>query len=127
MSSDLERDAGLPSPWFETLVRLRRSDPGGMRMNEMATDVAFAPSSFSRLVDRMEADGLVQRSPDPAHRRATLLRLTARGEKRIDQAVEVHEPIARARLVDLLSDEELEVLESVTRKIRDANRPGARR
>ena len=91
-------------------------------MNEMAAQVSFPPSSFSRLVDRMETDGLVERSPDPINRRATLLRLTAQGEERIAEAIAVHEPSARARFTNVLSEQELDVLESITRKLRDANR-----
>jgi DNA-binding MarR family transcriptional regulator len=120
--ADVECQTGLPGTWFETLVRLQRSDSAGVRMNQMAAQVSFPPSSFSRLVDRMETDGLVERSPDPVNRRATLLRLTAQGEERIAEAIAVHEPSARARFANLLSEQELDVLESITRKLRDANR-----
>ena len=70
----------------------------------------------------METDGLVERSPDPVNRRATLLRLTAQGKERIAEAIAVHEPSARARFANVLSEQELDVLESITRKLRDANR-----
>jgi len=75
-----------------------------------------------RLVDRMETDGLVERSADPINRRATRLRLTAQGEERIAEAIAVHQPSARARFANVLSEQELDVLESITRKLRDANR-----
>lgn len=119
--ADVERQTGLPVPWFETLAGLQRSDSRGVRMNEMAAQVSFPPSSFSRLIDRIETDGLVERTPDPSNRRATLLRLTPQGKKRISQAVQIHEPAAKARFADLLSDQELDALEAITRKIRDKN------
>ncbi len=39
--ADVERQAGLPGTWFETLVRLQRSDSAGVRMNQMAAQVSF--------------------------------------------------------------------------------------
>ena len=125
VAADVQNRTGLPGPWFETLVRLRRSPASGVRMNEMAAQVSFAPSSFSRLVDNMEAEGLVERTPDPTNRRATLLRLATSGEQRVSDAIRVHEPSARRHFADLLSDDELDVLETITRKIRDANQPGS--
>jgi len=125
IAADVERQTGLPGHWFETLVRLKRSEPASVRMNDMAAQVSFPPSSFSRLVDRMEDDGLVERTPDPTNRRATLLRLTTKGKTRISEAIAVHEPVAKARFADLLSEEELDVLETISRKIRDTNRANA--
>ena len=81
IADDLERETGLPGTWFETLVRLHRTPGQATRMNEMAAQVSFPPSSFSRLIDRMEAERLVERVPDPTNRRATLIRATAVGEK----------------------------------------------
>ena len=123
LAADIEAETGLSQPWFETLVRLARSDPSGVRMNCMAAQVSFAASSFSRLVDRMEEAGLVERGADPTHRRATLVRLTSLGRRRADEAMKAHEPSARARFAAYLTVRELDALEAITRKIRDANQP----
>jgi DNA-binding MarR family transcriptional regulator len=129
ISDDLERETGLPGTWFETLVRLHRTGHA-TRMNEMAAAVAFPPSSFSRLIDRMESEGLVERVPDPANRRATLVRATAAGEARLAEALAVHERSAKAHFADCLSENEIDALESITRRLRDGNaagRPGPSR
>lgn len=123
ITQDVERETGMPGPWFATLVRLWRTNPHGVRMSDMAARVYLPPSSFSRLVDRIEAEGLVERVADPTHRRATLLRLTPAGHQRVTEAIAAYEPAARARLADHLSEAELDALERITRKIRDANRP----
>jgi DNA-binding MarR family transcriptional regulator len=124
IAHDLECETGLPGTWFETLVRLHRTPGHATRMNEMATQVSFPPSSFSRLIDRMEAECLVERVPDPTNRRATLLQATATGEDRLVEALAVHERSAQARLADRLSGSELDALGKITRKIRDANSVG---
>lgn len=121
IESDIELATGLPGPWFETLLRLQRSDPQGVRVSDMASQVSFAPSSFSRLLDRIEAEGLVTRVIDPTNRRATLIQLTPRGQTRVVAAMKVHEPSAQQRVVKVLDDDELDALETITRKLRDAN------
>ena len=124
IADDLERRTGLPGTWFETLVRLHRTPGHCTRMNEMAAQVSFPPSSFSRLIDRMEAECLVERIPDPTNRRATLIRATATGEARLVEALAVHEQIAQACFADCLSGREMDALEAITRKLRDANTSG---
>jgi excisionase family DNA binding protein len=72
----------------------------------------------------MEEEGLVERHPDPAHRRATLLHVTPAGQHRFAEAWTILEPSQQARLGALLDDDELDILEKITRKVRDANRAG---
>ncbi len=121
IAEDVERKTGLPGTWFETLVRLHRTPGRATRMNEMATQVSFPPSSFSRLIDRMEAEGLVERVPDPTNRRATLLQATPTGEARLAEALAAHEQSAQVHFADCLTDKEMDALETITRKLRDAN------
>jgi DNA-binding MarR family transcriptional regulator len=121
MHDDVERATGLSGAWLEVLLRLHRTPGGAMRINEVAAQVTLAASSFSRLADRMEEDGLVERHPDPRHRRATLLHITSAGEQRFAEAWKALEPSQQDRLGRLLSSDELDILETITRKIRDAN------
>ena len=123
MHDDVERATGLSGAWLEVLLRLHRTPGGAMRINEIAAQVTLPASSFSRLADRMEEEGLVERHPDPRHRRATLLHVTSAGEQRFAEAWKVLEPSQQARLGTLLSGDELDILEKITRKIRDASRP----
>src|SRR6266851_1015589 len=123
MHDDVERATGLSGAWLEVLLRLHRTPGGAMRINEIAAQVTLPASSFSRLADRMEEEELVERHPDPRHRRATLLHVTLAGEQRFAEAWKVLEPSQQARLGKLLSGDELVILEKITRKLRDANRP----
>jgi excisionase family DNA binding protein len=124
MHEDVERATGLSGPQLEVLLRLHRTPGGALRINEIAGQVTLPASSFSRLADRMEEEGLVERRPDPTHRRATLLHITPAGEHRFAEAWKVLEPSQQARLGALLDDDELNILEKITRKVRDANRAG---
>ncbi|RZT86645.1 DNA-binding MarR family transcriptional regulator [Pseudonocardia sediminis] len=52
---------------------------GDMRPGELARHLRIAPRSATEVVDDLESRDLVERSPDPADRRATIVRLTAAG------------------------------------------------
>ncbi|MEU5836945.1 MarR family transcriptional regulator [Streptomyces diacarni] len=51
----------------------------GMNLRALGEALGSAPSSVSRLCDRLEAIGFVERSPSPTSRRELELRLTGRG------------------------------------------------
>ena len=53
-----------------------------IRMGELAATLGVVPRSATGLVDALESAGLVERSVDPANRRAVLVRLTERGRDR---------------------------------------------
>ena len=71
-------------------VRVLTAHDGGVRSSELAQLLRIAPRSATEVVDALEAKDLVQRSPDPTDRRATLVSLTPRG-------VELTEEVRRAR------------------------------
>ncbi len=125
LAEDVEAATDLPGPWVEVLLRLSRTRGGATRMSEMAEQVLFPPSSFTRLADKMEDAGLVKREPDPGHRRATLLRLTEEGEQRLAAVKAVQEPALQARIGCLFSDADLDALEVMLRRLRAANAPGS--
>jgi DNA-binding MarR family transcriptional regulator len=58
---------------------LRRSGP--LRLGDLAEHLRIVPRSATEVVDALEERALVDRRPDPADRRATLVTLTAQGEK----------------------------------------------
>lgn len=54
---------------------------GPMRPTALSEVLATGASHVSKIVRRLEQDGLVQRGPDPTDRRATLISLTATGQE----------------------------------------------
>jgi len=61
------------------LAVLRRGGP--QRLGELAEHLRIAPRSATEVVDALAERGLVERRPDPADRRATLVALTAHGDE----------------------------------------------
>jgi DNA-binding MarR family transcriptional regulator len=73
-------EAGLPTlAWYDVLWILECSDGGWLRMHDLARRAVVSRSNVTRLVDRMEKEGLVQRADCPEDGRGTVCELTARG------------------------------------------------
>jgi DNA-binding MarR family transcriptional regulator len=89
----LEHEAGIDSGVFSALAYLERArPPHRLPMSELQRLMhpRYSQPGFSRLVQRMEADGLVNRLPDPADRRATIVTSTRSGRNRFRSANTVY-------------------------------------
>jgi DNA-binding MarR family transcriptional regulator len=97
--ADLEDGAGIDSGAFSVLAYLARADPPGrlpLRDLRARLRVRYSQPGLSRLVQRMEADGVVRRHADPVDGRAAVLELTAAGRRQFRRADAVY----RAALVE---------------------------
>jgi MarR family transcriptional regulator for hemolysin len=65
--------------WAQLMMVRRLERQPGLSQNELATVVRVAPITVARLIDRIEALGLVKRHQDPTDRRIRRLRLTPAG------------------------------------------------
>jgi len=90
LGASLEDAIGLPLPWFEVLLRIHRSEGGYLSMSSLATQTVYSSGGTTRLIDRIEAQGLVERIACPSDRRAVHVKLTERGEQTLTKAIEVH-------------------------------------
>lgn len=74
------KEAGLPSlEWYDVLLELERARPAGLRPFELQKALLFAQYNLSRLVDRMEAAGLVERTASEMDGRGQVLHTTRAG------------------------------------------------
>ncbi len=72
---------GMPLGWFEVLVQLTSAPDSRLKMQELAHSVLLSKSGVTRLVDRMEAAGLVTRAACPTDRRAVYAVVTPAGTR----------------------------------------------
>jgi DNA-binding MarR family transcriptional regulator len=73
---------------YEVLMLLLFSRSGSLPLSRLGDRLQVHPTSVTNAVDRLEAQGLVRRSPHPSDRRATLAELTAAGRERAQKATE---------------------------------------
>jgi DNA-binding MarR family transcriptional regulator len=86
-------------------------------LTQLAERLSCVKSNITQLVDRLEADGLVQRQADPHDRRARLATLTAAGRKACREGSQV-QAVAEQRLLRKLSASESRQLAELLRKIK---------
>jgi DNA-binding MarR family transcriptional regulator len=100
----------LTAPGFAVLVTLARvDDGGGVSQRRLMDELGLTSGTVSVRMDRLVADGLVGRRPDPTSARTTLISLTERGRELFERVVPAHLANER-RLLGALSTEELDTL-----------------
>ena len=94
------RDHALGVSEFEVLERLSEADANECRMQDLSGSVHLSQSALSRVVGRLEADGLVERAMCPTDRRGIYAKLTAAGRERYEAARPVHRAVLARELAD---------------------------
>ncbi|GAA3423647.1 MarR family winged helix-turn-helix transcriptional regulator [Streptosporangium sandarakinum] len=117
--------AGLSDIDFETLLRLARSPGGRLRMSDLAAQTSLSTSGMTRVVDRLERDGLVARQACPEDRRASYAAITDAGAERLATVVPRHLDDIETWFTGLLPPARLDAFLDALRVIRDAVRPCA--
>lgn len=77
---------GLTSGDVDVLASLYRN-PDGQRPRDLRQSMLIGSGTLTARLDRLEADGLLERRPDPEDRRGRVLVLTARGRRLVPQVV----------------------------------------
>ena len=117
LDEELRAERGLPLTWYDVLVNLDEAPAGRVRMQHLANAVLFSRSGLTRLVDRMEKDGLVRREPCPDDARGTFAVLTAAGRRMLRRAAPVHLRGIEEHFLRHLSDAEVRALGSALQKV----------
>jgi MarR family 2-MHQ and catechol resistance regulon transcriptional repressor len=116
---------GLGNVDFEVLVRLARSPGGELRMTDLAAQTGLSTSGVTRVVDRLERDGLATRRACPTDRRGSFTVITAAGSAKMREVLPGHVALIEEWFTGRLSPTGLDALLSGLRTIRDAVRPEA--
>ena len=118
LGRDLEERSGLSLHEYEVMVRLSEAEGHTLRMSQLATDIAHSRSRLTHTIARMEAAGLVARVACASDARGVNCVLTDEGWARLVAAAPGHVDSVRARMVDLLSDEQLAALGDAMEAVR---------
>jgi len=126
LSRELLDEESLPATWYDVLVQLSEAEGRRLRMQDLADRVLLSQSGLTRLVDRMERDGLVERVRCTEDGRGLFTQLTPSGLATLRRAYPTHLRGVRDWFADLLTDEEAAVLAGALTRIADNARPPAR-
>ena len=122
LDSEFERDTGLQVRWYDVLVHLEET-PDGLRMNELAEQILYSKSGFTRVVDRMEEAGLVRRVRPENDRRSILVVLTDNGRETMEQARRHHRHWIEQHFSRHLADTDIKALTRALEKLSAHARP----
>lgn len=100
------------TPAQSRALRIIGRDPEPLRMSALADHLGIVPRSATTVVDALVAAGLVNRAPDPANRRATLVSPTDAGRDTLSRMQEARREAAE-ELFAVLSDDQRETLRSL--------------
>ena len=96
VAEHVKEEAGVGAGHFE-LLRYVRDHPDA-RVADIASAFAIGVGTTSKIVDRLEKQGWMERRPNPANRRSSLLALTPAGESVVSRA----EPAWQAAIQEIL-------------------------
>ena len=72
---------------YELLVRLYFHDDGSLPLSQLGKQLQIHQTSITSLVDRLEKQGLIKRTPHPTDRRSTLAQITPAGRVLTGKAI----------------------------------------
>jgi DNA-binding MarR family transcriptional regulator len=110
LSAELRASHGLTLNDYEALLVLARAPNCAVRRVDLAERLLLTPSGVTRLLDGLEAAGLVEKGTCESDARVTYAVLTHAGRERLEAASESHFGAVRRALESRFNDEELEAL-----------------
>jgi DNA-binding MarR family transcriptional regulator len=107
MDADLTREQGLTLNEYGTLVQLSQAPDRRLRMSELAAACEVSLSGMTRIVGRLEDDGLVVRVQCAEDARGSNAVLTEAGLRRLERAYPTHVASLRRHVLDHLTELDL--------------------
>lgn len=112
-------------PRFDLLAQLDKT-PAGMTLGELSQRMMVSNGNVTGLVERLVADGLIDRRPSPSDRRAQMVSLTGEGRRAFRAMARAHENWI-AKFFSELNREDIDVLMRCLAKTKTSVRAGIAR
>jgi DNA-binding MarR family transcriptional regulator len=116
VEAQMRRDTGLTMARYDVLAHLDMSG-GRLGLTDLACSILLSQSGLSKLLDRMEAAGLVRRDPDPRDGRAAFAAITPQGRSVVRKARQGHHEFLRQAFAQALDDDDLADLARIMDRI----------
>lgn len=114
----LVRTHGMTISTYDALLRLSWAGRAGLRMSELAQQVLKTSGGLTRLVDRLERGGLIERTRSTDDLRGYEARITPEGRRVLKRANRQHLADIRELFLSKLSPAQLEALAGAWRDVR---------
>jgi DNA-binding MarR family transcriptional regulator len=117
LDAELEQAHGLPMSSYEVLGHLGEAAGGRMRMCDLAEQAGLSRSGLTRLVDRLERDGLLERCSCDHDARGAYACLREAGRERLQEARVTHLQVIRQQFFSHFSEGELSLIADTLERI----------
>jgi DNA-binding MarR family transcriptional regulator len=111
LERELQAEQKLALTDYDVLVQLAAAGEHRLRMSDLADGLLISRSGATRLIDRLVAEGLVERASCESDRRGQWAALTDAGSRRLREAAPTHLRGIATHFLDRLSPEDLSALE----------------
>ena len=121
LSASLVARHGLTINDYGTLLLLSRAGEEGMRRIDLANELQLSPSGITRLLDRLEDQGLVSKGECKSDARVSYAILTDAGLSKLREAAPGHIEDIDRRLGLVLSEKEIKTLSGLLGRLSDSD------
>jgi len=119
---EMSAAAVLPLGWYDVLVALHEAPDHRLRLHELASNIVLSRSTLTRLLDRLEAEGLLARERVAGDRRGAYAVLTEQGGEALRLAWPVYARGIATHFTNLLDDAETRALTRALERVNEAAR-----
>jgi DNA-binding MarR family transcriptional regulator len=119
LDEELTEQHGLPLSSYDVLIQLDETPEGRLRMSQLADAVLLSRSGLTRLVTRLEGQGLLERADCPNDARGAFAAITDKGRERLAEARTTHRAGVRERFLDRLGEREQRQLAKAWSRVLD--------
>jgi DNA-binding MarR family transcriptional regulator len=119
LERELQEEQALALTDYDVLVQLAAADERRLRMSDLADRLLLSRSGVTRLVDRLVADGLVERVVCESDRRGQWAALTDAGHARLRRAAPTHLRGVATHFLDRLTPGDLAALDRMLAGVLD--------
>lgn len=117
LDAEMQAECGFGLPVYELLLTLE--ERGELRMTELAAALRYSSGGLTRLADKLEQQGLIQRIRCETDGRGFQVRLTAAGQAKLKRVHVFHLKGVREQFLGRLSDAEQQALADIWAKLED--------
>lgn len=108
------KEASMPPlSWYDVLLELSRNPRAGLRQYEIGERVLLNKHNLSRLIDRLEGDGLVKRQACDIDGRGNIVKITTKGAKLRQDMWPVYANTIQELIADTLTDTQVRSLTDI--------------
>jgi DNA-binding MarR family transcriptional regulator len=107
VDAEVTAKGGIPLRWYDVLLELNAAPDRRLKMQELGELVVLSRTRVSRVVDELEAEGLVRRQVNPDDRRSAFAVVTAEGRRALRKAAPAYLASIRTHFSSRLDPERL--------------------